>query len=409
MTVDLVDALIEDLRAADTRARDSIDTSRLGAPAPPTCFAFAIEDLEERGMPDASWPVWGSLSTLLLSIASLPHRGDYAGLIRTLAVHAGRQDRNAAGLVAQLLLQFVEPGDDWLIPMAAESLASVRTGQPLLEPSLAIAALGMIGGPGVPELLLPLAARTSNALAPDAICALASAGIGEVREALLTHLEKKPRVQLMEAAGQLRVPEALPFLLEIAAPQSLLRKRYTPETGPLWIPATVKALVRTGGAAAVEPLRQLFACLEDDDDDKLVVAVSLAELGDAAAVAHVETSIARWIDGPVFFGIEPLGAKWEAAKFLAGRGDDRGRLLMERWYGYHDRHSEFSRFMRGPADRWRYLQNLGYDGDTSHRPFLSWVEATDLQPSEKGWAIGWEATRALRRIAVRETRKYFPD
>lgn len=403
--MDLLDTLIEDLGAADAKARDSIDTSRLAAPPPPTCFAFAIDDLRERGAPDAHWPVWGPLLTLLLSIAALPNRGEYAALIRTLATYVGQQDKNGPGHVARLLLEFVEPGDEWLIPMVAESLASARAGQPLLEPALAIAALGMIGGPDAAELLLPLAARTSHALAPDAVRALACAGSEKVRDALLTHLEKKPRVQLMEAAGQLHVPEAWPWLLEIATPQSLLRKRHAPETGPIWIPATVKALVRTGGGAAAEPLQQLLASLDDEDDEKLVVAVSLAELGDDSAGAYVESSVVRWIDGPVFFGIGPMEAKWEAANLLARRGDERGQLLIERWYGYHDKYSTLSRFTRGPADRWRYLQNLGRDGDATHRPFLCRVEARDMQPSEKGWALGWEATRALRRIAGREARR----
>lgn len=399
-------ALAAELKAADEQAIARIDVEKAAGPLLPTIFLGALDCLEELGAPDQSWPIWGPLLSVLLGVSALPTRAKHAGLIEQIAGFIVQKDPKAGFHTTGILLSLVENGDHWPMGMIAASLSASKAtgGRPVLEPFGAIEMLALVGHEGLADLLLPLASRHSNRFASAAVLALVRCGVADVQETLLMHLDKRPRLEIVEAAGVMRCKDAVPALLDVAQPDSIHRKRHAPETGPYWVPTVARSLVQIMGEEAVEPLNNLFSSLDDDGDDRVVVAHWLAELGHAEGARYLDNQMNSWMERSPSWGWEPLEAKWETANSLARRGDHRGEMLIRLWYGYHDKYAKFTPHTRGAADRYRYLQNLGRIGNSSHRLFLEWVKTTDFQQSEKGWAMAVEAERALRRIEQRELR-----
>ena len=395
-----ISGLLDELRAADRQALERIDSSKSPGPLAPTIFASAVECLEERGAPDESWPVWGALLTVALAVAALPRRADHHSLILELAELTGRNEDGT--YVAQILLDHVDASDVWLVEAAAGALPGGKSkGLAVrLEAGRAIGILGLIGHPSIVQFLLPLARRNSPRLAPDAALALARAGIWEADEAIVAQLRARPNPESIEAAGLLRCEEAGPILFDLIEPENICRGRTT----PAWLPAASTALAGIAGAEAIPPLRRAMETLSPDEDSIICVATDLARLEDGHAIQWLEEQVAGWRESRVYWGKEPLGAKWEAANCLALRGHPGGQALARRWYGYHDRSIAFTADSRAVGDRENSLRALGRAGDESHLPFLEWVLATDHQQGEKGWALAADAERAIARIRNRAAR-----
>jgi HEAT repeat protein len=213
---------------------------------------------------------------------------------------------------------------------------------------------------------------------------------------LAEQLAARPQLETIEALGWLGDPDAAPLL----APAEIARvRRQRSETGEWWVAVVTEALGRSGGDAARAPLHAL---MQAGDEDALHAAAALSRLGDPAGTAFLREAVADWDGAP--WGIEPPGAKWEAVRRLGAIGDEAAAELQRRWYRT-DPTIRPGSWPRQPADRWRWLQEIGRSGDAGDLPFLRWVAAHDRDASEKGWALGREAERALRRISWREARR----
>ena len=388
---DEIAALVAELSLAHPQARSELDPATVRS-APPTIFEWAVDELKTRGAPALDWPVWGGLLTLLLALIALPKRRDHQALIIQLAEYCAK-DPSAAAQIGIMLIDHASPDDGWMVELVARSMSKGQAR--LTDPAAAIAALGFVGGAAVAEMLLPLAAKTSNPLAPIAALSLARCGIGEAEGPILAQLAKKPTWELVEAAGLLRCQAALPAILELATPDSIRRRRYSDAP---WVPVISKALARISPDAAAEALGRLLRELDENYDDNIVIATELARVGDPDSAAYLNDKMKGWT-GRVIWGTEPMEAKWEAANLLAQRGEELGTSLIQSWYSQDP---TGSRCPRGSADRYRVLQAMGQAGDASHLDFLSWVQRSDREASEKGWALAVEARRAEGRIVWRD-------